>query len=68
MTKEDLELIKCKINEVGITNFPLIFLEWLDEKFMKNIGCKCKEEDKHGWTEVKCCNLCGLPIEEFWIK
>lgn len=31
-------------------------------------GCGCDEEDKHGWTEVKCCNECGLIIEDFWNK
>lgn len=31
-------------------------------------GCVCDEEDKHGWTTVKCCNECGLSVEEFWNK
>jgi hypothetical protein len=26
--------------------------------------CKCK--DSTGWTTVKCCNLCGKSVEEFW--
>lgn len=30
--------------------------------------CVCNEEDKHGWTTVKCCNKCGLSIEPFWRK
>jgi len=25
--------------------------------------CKCTEEDTSGWTTVKCCNICGLPIQ-----
>ena len=32
------------------------------------IACVCNEEDKHGWTEIKCCNKCGKPIEDFWCK
>lgn len=31
-------------------------------------GCVCDEEEKHGWTTVKCCNRCGLSIEDFWNK
>ena len=31
------------------------------------IGCTCKDEDKHGWTIIKCCNECGKPIEPFWV-
>lgn len=33
---------------------------------LKDIGCKC--EDSIGWSEIKCCNICGLPTEEFWTK
>jgi len=29
-------------------------------------NCKCAEEEKHGWTTVKCCNHCGKSIESFW--
>jgi len=28
--------------------------------------CKCLKENWTGWTTVKCCNLCGNPIEKFW--
>ena len=28
--------------------------------------CKCLKENWIGWTTVKCCNLCGNPIEKFW--
>jgi hypothetical protein len=28
--------------------------------------CKCPEEIKTGWTEVKCCNICGKSVEPFW--
>ena len=29
--------------------------------------CKCKVEETTGWTTVKCCNICGLPIQsEQW--
>jgi len=30
--------------------------------------CKCLKENWIGWTTVKCCNLCGNPIEKFWEK
>jgi len=33
-----------------------------------NIGCECKDEEKHGWTTIKCCNECGLSVESFWNK
>lgn len=26
--------------------------------------CTCKETT--GTTQVKCCNLCGKPVEKFW--
>ena len=28
--------------------------------------CKCTPDETTGWTEVKCCNICGNPIEDFW--
>lgn len=28
--------------------------------------CTCKESEKHGTTQVHCCNQCGNPDEEFW--
>jgi len=28
--------------------------------------CNCKDEIKTGQTSVMCCNVCGLPDEEFW--
>lgn len=28
--------------------------------------CKCDPEIKTGQTSVMCCNICGLPDEEFW--
>lgn len=31
------------------------------------MNCTCKVEETTGWTTVKCCNVCGLPIpEEIW--
>ena len=30
--------------------------------------CNCKDEIKTGQTSVMCCNVCGLPDEEFWQK
>ena len=34
----------------------------------QSIKCQCKEEAKTGQTSVMCCNICGLPDEDFWIK
>lgn len=28
--------------------------------------CSCEEDDKTGQTSVMCCNVCGLPDENFW--
>ncbi|MFA5715200.1 MAG: hypothetical protein WC998_05645 [Candidatus Paceibacterota bacterium] len=28
--------------------------------------CSCGDKST-GWTEIKCCNICGLPTEKFWI-
>ena len=28
--------------------------------------CKCTPDETTGWTEVKCCNICGKPVEDFW--
>jgi hypothetical protein len=29
--------------------------------------CNCTPEETTGWTTVKCCNICGLPIQaEVW--
>ena len=27
--------------------------------------CSCGDKST-GWTEIKCCNICGLPTEKFW--
>lgn len=35
-----------------------------NEQTVKVIHCSCK--NSKGWTEVKCCNDCGLPIESWW--
>ena len=29
-------------------------------------NCKCTVEETTGWTEVKCCNICGKSVEDFW--
>ena len=30
-------------------------------------NCQCTAEETTGWTVVKCCNICGLPIKgEIW--
>ena len=31
-----------------------------------SIACKCTSEEKHGETQIMCCNHCGLPTESFW--
>lgn len=28
--------------------------------------CNCNQEVKTGQTSVMCCNICGLPDEDFW--
>jgi len=28
--------------------------------------CRSCKEHSPDWTTVKCCNKCGMPIEEFW--
>lgn len=54
-----------------------VYLHWIDKLTKDEMealsqrdvsGCVCNEEDKHGWTEIKCCNECGKPIEDFWCK
>jgi hypothetical protein len=37
-----------------------------NEKIISSQHCSCK--DSTGWTEIKCCNICGKPTEKFWIK
>lgn len=32
----------------------------------RRIGCKCRQNQKHGTTSIDCCNRCGKPTEEFW--
>lgn len=26
-------------------------------------NCKCTPDETTGWTTVKCCNICGKPLE-----
>ncbi len=35
---------------------------------MRDIACRCSEEDKTGEPSVMCCNVCGLPTEANWTK
>lgn len=28
--------------------------------------CKCTPDETTGWTEIKCCNVCGKPVQDFW--
>lgn len=38
-------------------------------KELKSIAkCTCTVDETTGWTAVKCCNICGNPIESFWIN
>jgi hypothetical protein len=38
----------------------------LGKVIARNIGCQCK--DRTGETSIMCCNNCGLPTEEFWVR
>ena len=29
-------------------------------------NCKCKVDETTGWTTVRCCNVCGKSVENFW--
>lgn len=46
----------------------LIFIELLKKLTLPHVSnCTCGVEETTGWTEVKCCNICGKPIEgEVW--
>lgn len=41
-------------------------------KKLRNIGnklkCSCSKEISTGTTYIHCCNRCGKPTEEFWVK
>jgi repressor of nif and glnA expression len=42
-----IDEIRKKINEIGITNFPIEFLEWFNENYI-SVECKCiRKKDKH---------------------
>lgn len=34
----------------------------------KSIGvCECSVEETTGWTQIKCCNICGFPVKgQMW--
>jgi hypothetical protein len=34
----------------------------------RDIQCKCSREEKTGYVQINCCNLCGLPEEEWWTQ
>lgn len=38
------------------------------ELIKSEIKCQCKPDDTTGETSVMCCNNCGKPTEDFWIK
>ena len=38
------------------------------KKVINESGCKCTEETRTGTTKVECCNICGKPVEAFWLK
>lgn len=46
-------------------------LEYLDESSPSAVAiihCTCKPADKHGTTDISCCNECGLPDDPLWRK
>jgi hypothetical protein len=38
-------------------------LHHYDEQLNKK-HCTCSDEKSTGWTTVKCCNICGNPVED----
>lgn len=63
---------KLMVNDYSIKNveFHLNILKGVKTSLnkLKNIKCTCPEENQTGTSTVKCCNVCGLPVEEFWTK
>ena len=41
----------------------------LSSEFVKKqTNCQCNPDDTTGATSVMCCNNCGKPTEDFWVK
>lgn len=75
MKIEELKSILTK--DYGWSNLDNEEFKWLVDGLISDTlritnkliqQCECEEEDKHGYTEVKCCNECGKPTEDFWCK
>ena len=50
-----------------ITNLMVEYLEkQVYPKLAIMTGCKCTVEETTGWTTVRCCNVCGESVEDFW--
>ncbi len=55
-------------NEIRALTIALKVMRFaVDWNTAKPTEHKCSCEESTGWTTVKCCNICGLPIpEEVW--
>jgi hypothetical protein len=64
-------------NQYGVTEMANYKIQLLCEQYandyheqqVKNLSlsavsnCACSVDETTGWTEVKCCNICGKPIK-----
>lgn len=62
---DDMPIIQKQIEEAKMA---LAAVNKFNKERIRSHGCQCKPGDKHGETSVMCCNECGLPTEDFWIK
>lgn len=62
---EDLPKIQLEIEEAKVA---LAAVQKFKKDGIRSHGCQCKPNERHGETQVMCCNNCGLSVEEFWNK
>lgn len=53
-------VLAAAINFIVITRKGFLNAKENNRKAKDN--CTCEIEETTGWTEVKCCNVCGNPI------
>ena len=70
MTKKNVSGDPFNLMHASIGHLLTEFLYDASREFNQPtvIRCSCKEDDKTGTVKVDCCNICGLPDEEWWGK
>ena len=59
-----------KNNLINYNQITDLMEEYLEKQVYPKLEimtkCRCTVEETTGWTTVRCCNVCGKSVEDFW--